>query len=259
MAFKRTRVKLENAYRFRLSCSLLVLINMSLFSVLRLEAFLVAKTTTKFRFALSSAFSNSRASDDPSKMRLREIQLELKQRNVPFADCFDRDSLTKRLLEAREESPIQQPDDGSTPADEVAPTTKTERLDSVSSSHAARTDANGEFDKQAVLAELRNLKIKELREQLSQFRVRWGNMIEKEELVQALCKAMEDRYLKSQNFSRSGEVIVGEVCDASDDVLLQELGWSGSDLKRGIITSPTADNFTPSSHPPLLLDVYATW
>jgi hypothetical protein len=127
------------------------------------------------------------------------------------------------------------------------------------SSHASRTDANGEFDRQAVLTELRNLKIKELREQLSQYNVRWGNMIEKEELVQALCQAMEERYLKSQNFSRSGEVIVGEVCDASEDVLLQELGWSDSDLKRGIITSPSADNSTPSSHAPLLLDVYATW
>jgi hypothetical protein len=34
-------------------------------------------------------------------MKIRDIQKELQQRNVYFADCFDRASLVKRLWEAR--------------------------------------------------------------------------------------------------------------------------------------------------------------
>eukprot|EP00804_Cyclotella_cryptica_P013820 CCRYP_020883-RA/>CCRYP_020883-RA protein AED:0.07 eAED:0.07 QI:183/1/1/1/0.5/0.33/3/83/332 len=251
MVHRRTHVRLESGHGFSLSLALLVVISVSLLAAPSVEAFLFARSNTNFRLVrLSSASRNSQALDDPATMRLREIQLELKQRNVSFADCFDRDSLTKRLLEAREGSPIQTPDEVSSTiaADQFTPTNET-----------ARTDSNGEFDRQAVLTELRNLKIKALREQLSQYNVRWGNMIEKEELVQALCKAKEERYMKSQNFSRSGEVIVGEVCDASEDVLLKELGWSDSDLKKGMITSPPMNDSAPLFHAPILLDVYATW
>ena len=37
-----------------------------------------------------------------SAMKLKEIQVELQARGVSYADCFDRDSLSRRLLEARE-------------------------------------------------------------------------------------------------------------------------------------------------------------
>jgi hypothetical protein len=37
-------------------------------------------------------------------MKIRDIQKELQQRNVYFADCFDRESLVKRLSEARGEN-----------------------------------------------------------------------------------------------------------------------------------------------------------
>ena len=38
---------------------------------------------------------------DPSQMRLRDIQLELQNRNVYYGDCFDMESLVHRLREAR--------------------------------------------------------------------------------------------------------------------------------------------------------------
>jgi len=38
---------------------------------------------------------------EPGKMRISEIKAELKLRNTPFSDCFDKQSLTSRLIEAR--------------------------------------------------------------------------------------------------------------------------------------------------------------
>lgn len=35
------------------------------------------------------------------KMRVSEIKAELKLRQVDFSDCFDKESLSKRLLDAR--------------------------------------------------------------------------------------------------------------------------------------------------------------
>jgi hypothetical protein len=39
----------------------------------------------------------------PNHMNLKEMQMELRERNVYFGDCFDRDSLVQRLVEARNE------------------------------------------------------------------------------------------------------------------------------------------------------------
>lgn len=38
---------------------------------------------------------------DPNQMRLRDIQIELQNRNVYYGDCFDMESLVQRLREAR--------------------------------------------------------------------------------------------------------------------------------------------------------------
>lgn len=182
---------------------------------------------------------------NPNDMRLREIQTELKERNVSYADCFDRESLVKRLVEARENHPVvvdnNDDDDNATAMDD------------------ATTMTNGsEFDKEATLAELRELRVKVLKEKLSEYKVRWGTMIEKEEMVQALCNAMEQRYIQSKNFSRSGSLIPGEVTDVTESVLLEEMGWLESDVQKGVATKPTTDG-NDLSHSPILLDVYATW
>ena len=39
---------------------------------------------------------------DPSRMRVSEIKAELKERQVSFADCFDKESLAAKLIWARE-------------------------------------------------------------------------------------------------------------------------------------------------------------
>jgi len=187
-------------------------------------------------------------------MKLSEIKAELKERNTSFADCFDRESLEKRLFEARENCA----------AGGVLPQREVVVNDDVSTTTTATTQSESndeEFDRHSTLTQLRSLRVKDLKIQLSELKVRWGAMIEKEEMVQALCNALEERYHASKNFSRSGKLVPGIVADVDENVLLQELGWLESDVNRGIITTPPASSSTspPGAHPPILLDVYATW
>ena len=209
-------------------------------------------------------------------MRLREIQSELKEGNISYADCFDRESLVKRLVEAREglctskevdassavvvevvdqEKATTVSEEEAPPSDEPATTTPKET--------APADESEEEFDRESTLTELRTLRVKELKIKLSGFKVRWGTMIEKDEMVDALCNAMQERFNQSKNFSRTGELIPGTVVDVKESVLIQELGWLESDLDRGIITQSSAEDNGGSTntphHPSILLDVYATW
>ena len=233
-------------------------------SALRTEAFLVARPTSIANVCSTTLWSappDAEALQEPADMRLREIQSELKQRKVSYDDCFDRESLVTRLIEARENNPIEVTTDeaSSKISDEGEPCVSPGSKGKTNPSGSEPLDTSSEsFDREATLTELRTQRIKSLREQLSKYNVRWGNMIEKEDLVKALCDAMEDRFLRSQNFSRSGDVLVGEVCDANEEVLMKELGWLESDISKGVLT-PVPDESKPSSHAPLLLDVYATW
>ena len=158
-------------------------------------------------------------STDPSEMKLREIQAELKDMGVSYSDCFDRDSLTRRLKEARR---------GEVATPKTEPQSK--EKDTTSSPSAEST-----FDRDATLQELRSLRVKELRTELANRNIRWGNMVEKEDLVQALLVARE----AASNFSSSGVLMPGKVSDIDADTLTTELS-------------------TPAGTP-LLLDVYATW
>ena len=231
----------------------------------------------------------------PADMRLRDIQAELKGRSVSYADCFDRDSLERRLAEARDDSvvvvaattssssgaaapPVSGPassprgaetegwegggegSSSTTPLEETAPAAATETSSSVWTSTATAA----EFDRTSTLAELRNLRVRELKEKLSEMKVRWGTMIEKEEMVKALCSAMEERFVRGLNFSRTGMLIPGAVADVDEDALIGELGWSISDVNRGVASPVVMDVDSSASspairRPPLLLDVYATW
>lgn len=230
----------------------------------------------------------------PADMRLRDIQAELKGRSVSCADCFDRDSLERRLAEARDDSavvaattssssgaaapPVSGPassprgaetegwegggegSSSTTPLEETAPAAATETSSSVWTSTATAA----EFDRTSTLAELRNLRVRELKEKLSEMKVRWGTMIEKEEMVKALCSAMEERFVRGLNFSRTGMLIPGAVADVDEDALIGELGWSISDVNRGVASQAAMDVDSSASspairRPPLLLDVYATW
>eukprot|EP00566_Odontella_aurita_P014816 CAMPEP_0113588942 /NCGR_PEP_ID=MMETSP0015_2-20120614/35809_1 /TAXON_ID=2838 /ORGANISM="Odontella" /LENGTH=340 /DNA_ID=CAMNT_0000494899 /DNA_START=4 /DNA_END=1026 /DNA_ORIENTATION=+ /assembly_acc=CAM_ASM_000160 len=192
----------------------------------------------------STSEAESEAEADPSEMRLSEMKAELKERGVSFADCFDRESLTKRLVDAR---------DGTAPgATEPKPAADEEATAATNDSSGAETVSDGEstapppdsdtspppsssFDREAVLSELRSLRVAELRTRLSALGIRWATMIDKDDLVRALADAMEE----GANFSTSGALRPGEVADITDGELSLEVGGGAST--------------------PLLLDVYATW
>ena len=191
---------------------------------------------------------------NPNDMRLKEIKEELTTMNISYTDCFDKESLVKRLIEARDGSVLPKVDEQQD--------IKVEEVEKEQSSTTpepiptSSTEPDEEFDRESTLTELRTLKVKELKERLSKLGVRWGTMVEKSEMVEALCNAMEERHEQSKNFSRSGELVPGTVTDVDESVLLKELGWLESDLSRGVATASSDD--TPQVHPPILLDVYAT-
>ena len=180
---------------------------------------------------------------DVSQMKVREIKEELKNRNVSFADCFDRESLETKLFEARlstttETSVATTPD-----VKESMKSTTDEKIDdSEDTEPTSEVMKESSFDRESTLEHLRSLRVKELRSELSSRKIRWANMFEKEELVMALADAMEKNFL----FSRSGKLSPGAVTDLDDDILSLEL-------------NPIDNNKEKSSYPPMLLDVYATW
>jgi thioredoxin len=169
-------------------------------------------------------------------MRLGEIQAELKQRNISYADCFDKESLVKRLKDARDGS-VKPSVKEAKKTEESAPSSdngaKKEGADETSSTSARSST----FDRDAVLTELRSLRVKALRTKLSERNMRWAGLLEKEDLVRALADAME----RAKHFSPSGALEPGKVTDIDDDQLEVEI------------------NRAEDAGTPLLLDVYATW
>jgi thioredoxin len=156
---------------------------------------------------------------DVASMRLKEIQAELKERKVSYSDCYDKESLVARLIQARNTPSSVLPDN--------PPTTEAAVLD--------LAHPSSDFDRESTLAALRSMRVAELRAELGNRKLRWANMFEKEELVQALLAAME----ASSGFSLSGALKPGEVGMVTGEELDTELSGGAST--------------------PLLLDIYATW
>ena len=167
---------------------------------------------------------------DPAAMKLAEIQTELKARGVSYLDCFDRESLTKRLVESRNQNVADEEDEKSVARD-------TSVGGAQESSPKDNATSGATFDREAVHSEMRSLRVAELRTRLAERSIRWAGLLEKEDLVVTLVDAME----KAANFSPSGALEPGRVADITDDQLEAEIERAG-------------DIGTP-----LLLDVYATW
>ena len=182
-----------------------------------------------------------------SSMRVKEIQAALKELNVDSSDCFDKESLVKRLQEARENPPVvnmkstpaekddNSSDETSTSSSDTTTASESSSSSSDTSTATPKTTTKTDFDKDAKLVELRAMRVRELREACAKRQIRWGQFIEKEDLVQALIASME----ASADFSLSGSMTAGEVTDLTGEQLEQEL--------------------SQRSEAPLLLDIYATW
>lgn len=194
---------------------------------------------------LSSAFTDASSQDassptlvpDPSSMSVKEIKQELKSMEISFSDCFDKDSLIERLKDARNGN-ISSASSG-----RVASVSKDGKSgpSSTTTSSSAAASSGVAFHREAVAADLRTKTVRQLRTLCAQSNIRWANLIEKEELVQALVQYQEE----CLKFSRSGKIMPGKVAQIDDDILTKEL-------------TPRAES-VGTTIPPLLLDVFATW
>jgi thioredoxin 1 len=245
------------------SRQILILLVTAASSILSIESFLInhQQTTTKKHHPLSSlqvpltltltlsaqvprtflAMSTSNENEtsntlaDPQSMRIREIKDELDGLNVKYDDCFDKESICLRLVDARSgkvKGEAKAETKETKAASEPAPSSAPKSAPTPSSAQSSN------FDKDKKLQELRSLRVKELRTKCAQYNIRWATMIEKEELVQALII----HYEKVSTFSPSGTIAPGKVSMITDDSILEKELYSG-----GTGTAP------------LMLDVFATW
>eukprot|EP00554_Chaetoceros_debilis_P005047 CAMPEP_0194095276 /NCGR_PEP_ID=MMETSP0149-20130528/56747_1 /TAXON_ID=122233 /ORGANISM="Chaetoceros debilis, Strain MM31A-1" /LENGTH=309 /DNA_ID=CAMNT_0038781217 /DNA_START=118 /DNA_END=1047 /DNA_ORIENTATION=+ len=167
-----------------------------------------------------------------SSMRIRAIKDELNEMGISFTDCFDKDSLVDRLKDGRSGAVTGTPKSVEDDASKSAAAASTSTSESTSK-HSQSSKST--FDREAVISELRQKKVRELRTMCAQNNIKWATFIEKEELVRALVDYKE----KASEFSSSGALTPGKVTMINDDIL-------GKEVSGGAAT-------------PLLLDVYATW
>jgi len=165
-------------------------------------------------------------------MRIRAIKDELNEMGISFTDCFDKDSLVDRLKDGRSGAVTGTPPQS---VEDDAPKSAAAASTSESTSEQKSQSSKSTFDREAVMVELRQKKVRELRTMCAQNNIKWATMIEKEELVRALVDYKE----KASEFSSSGALTPGKVTMINDDIL-------GKEVAGGAAT-------------PLLLDVYATW
>jgi E3 ubiquitin-protein ligase DOA10 len=213
---------------------------------------LIVDDIQKSRLADSAAKSDEAAAvtedasnkEDIRSMRLSEIQKELQRLNVSSKDCFDRDSLTHRLLEARQQ--LQQQQQQSLPVEDSqleqstttesskTTTTSTDETRTAPTATSTTTATDKTYTKQQLDQEVAALSVRELRAELGAAGKRWAGMLEKRDLVDAVVNLRQ----QAANFSVTGRMQPGQVTDLTAEELELEL-QSTSTL--------------------VLLDVYATW
>lgn len=230
----------------------------------------------------NQSVSNHTETDDPSVMRVSELRQELQRREIDFSDCFDKESLIVRLQEARRSGTAaatvtsatttttttprsdatQETSTPSTPptasssqkaTTKPAPATTTQPSPVQNTVHnqtinssSVNTVDNNNNSRESILAQVRTQSVRELREELASQKIRWADLIDKQDLVQAVVNARMDRI----RFSATGLLTPGQVADVTAGQLQSEILFSGS----------TDMSSSSTSFPPLLLvDVYAIW
>jgi hypothetical protein len=205
----------------------------------------------RIRLAESAATSDETApgaeTDDIGSMRVSEIKKELVRLNVSSKDCFDRESLVERLLEARQRPKSQssqespQPEqstrseaESSTTATATKSTDETKAAATAGTSTPTPTAKKDTQSKEEIQEEVSTLSVKELRTELAVSGIRWAGMLEKRDLVDAVVKCRQE----TAGFSVTGKMRPSKVTDLTADELTQEL---------------------TSTDTLVLLDVYATW
>jgi thioredoxin 1 len=189
-------------------------------------------------FSATTDDSSSSAGDVPQAsvedvlgMRLSEIKSELKERNIDFSDCFDKESMVLKLAEARANN-IDNSSSNQQDKESESDDGEEESPPSPSSPNKAASDEA--FDREKALEELKGMRVRELREELGRRRIPRAGLFEKEDLINAL---LEARAIASV-YSGTGMMTPGEVSELSETDVQTEMDHPGTLL---------------------LLDVYATW
>jgi len=212
---------------------------------------------------VSSSSSSSSSSSPASLLSVRDMKEQLRVWGIKSDDCFDKESLIIRYQEAQQKimadqetsssssqekssSPSSSGMDAatatttsasssSTSSTSTAPSTKSPTQSTYATSKSS-TNKQEKLDKQAVLTELRGMRVKELRGELAARGKRWAGLLEKEDLVQAVWQARA----QAATFSATGLITPGEVATLAGDQIQQE-----------------ASDKTVST--PLVVDAYAVW
>lgn len=164
-------------------------------------------------------------------MRISEIKSELKDRNIDYSDCFDKESLVERLWNARNKDTENESHQESAP-------------NGVSTDDTINNEiSNDDTDDLLLLQQIKAMKVREIKEELSSYQIRWGNVFEKDDLVQKLFTAKKEM----KSFSVTGLLKPGIVIDLTDQQVQMELSLDGVGGTKKQVSKP------------FLLDVYATW
>ena len=176
-------------------------------------------------------------------MKLKEIKAELDERGVTWKGvCFEKEDLQRALETARSQPPsppaAEEPE---APAAAAAPPPPppppaAEPAPAAAAPAPPSADEAAAYDAAyaTAYADCMKMRVKELRTQLAARSLRWGGLVEKEELASLLAGAMARGAL----FSRSGALQPGLATIIDEAAAREEI----------------ADDRSP-----MLLDVFATW
>ena len=177
-------------------------------------------------------------------MKLKEIKAELDERGVTWKGvCFEKEDLQRALETARSQPPPppaaeepEAPAATAAPPPPPAPPPAAEPAPAAAAPAPPTADEAAAYDSAyaTAYADCMKMRVKELRTQLAARSLRWGGLVEKEELASLLAGAMARGAL----FSRSGALQPGLATIIDEAAAREEI----------------ADDRSP-----MLLDVFATW
>jgi thiol-disulfide isomerase/thioredoxin len=181
--------------------------------------------------ATTSHNNSTEANEDTHptrKLRVAELKKALDEWNVKYDDCFDQESLLVRYNEAlllKGQSPTE-------PQLDVSATT-------AAAPRTTSKDVIEQPSEEMILQSIRQMTVKQLREELGQRRISRVGLLEKSDLV----RAVYDARRIAQQFSVTGLLQPYQVNEVTGDQLQREIQ---NDSNVAVTT-------------PLLVDVYATW
>ena len=137
----------------------------------------VHRMTLLPRAASIRVMADSLGDVEPAMMRAAEIKAELKERQIDFSDCFDKESLADKLDKARAGliGPTPPPPPASSPA--PPPTV------------AAPEPSTDHVDPESFRAEVMAMRASQIKAELQERRILFTDCFDKESLADKLCQA----------------------------------------------------------------------